>query len=87
MLFLAAAVLASTIAASPAPASSPSSAATVAAGSPTHRASAMSGHAPSTDKNRPTLELPAWTHQLTVGQQQEAMRAELDAEFNVDHSP
>jgi len=47
----------------------------------------MIGHAPSTKKNRPALELPTWTHQLTVGQQQEAMRAELDAEFNVDHSP
>ena len=87
MLFLAAAVLASTIAASPAPTSSASSAAAVAAGSSTHRSSAMIGHAPSTKKNRPALELPTWTHQLTVGQQQEAMRAELDAEFNVDHSP
>jgi hypothetical protein len=87
MLFLAAAVLASTIAASPAPASPASPVATVSAGLPTHRTAAMSGHAPSTDKKRPTLELPAWAHQLTVGQQQEAMRAELDAEFNVDHSP
>jgi hypothetical protein len=33
------------------------------------------------------LQLPAWTKQLTVGQQQAAMRAELEAEFNVDHSP
>jgi hypothetical protein len=78
--------LASSVAAAPAvsPAPAPSADASLA----THSTTAMvRSQAPGTAPRRPQVELPAWTHYLTVGQQNAAMRAELDAEFNIDHSP
>jgi hypothetical protein len=74
----------------PAPAASPapSPAASHVFAATTRSTTGMTNPAPTAvEKKHVVLELPAWTRQLTVGQQQEAMRAELDAEFNVDHSP
>jgi hypothetical protein len=86
LLALTSALAAPAVSPAPAPAASASAAHVFAA--TTRSATGMTAPAPSaTEKKHIVLELPAWTRQLTVGQQQEAMRAELDAEFNVDHSP
>jgi hypothetical protein len=68
--------LASSVGATPGTSSAPSRVADASLSS--HRATAMI---------RTRAHQTASTHVLTVGQQEAAMRAELDAEFNVDLSP
>jgi len=89
MLHLTAILAMSTALAAPAasPAPSPSAQAYSTVTVTPHSTTAMNSASAAAAKKHPTLELPAWTRYLTVGQQQEAMRAELDREFNVDHSP
>ena len=77
------AILAATSVAAGAPTTAPAPVQTASSSSPTNVA--MRGTAPAAKK--PNLELPAWTRELTVGQQQEAMRAQLDQEFEIFRSP
>jgi hypothetical protein len=82
MLHLTALAMVTALAAAPAASPAPSvSAPTVT------RTTEVTGAAHVSAPKRPNLELPAWTRYLTIEQQNDAMHAELDREFNVDHSP
>jgi len=85
MLHLTVLALAASIAA--APAASPAPSTTAAMPSVTRTTTEMTGTTHAAAPKKPNLELPGWTRYLTIEQQNAAMRAELDAEFNIDHSP